>query len=70
MHELHSSKTFCPQCLEQGYVGADSQLTYDEGADVYGCDCCGTMWWPDVLEDKWEALEQRFRDACKMREVA
>ena len=69
---LHPSKTFCPGCLEQGYAGPDSRLVYDEEADVYGCNCCETMWWPDQLEDKWKELEQRLRDANKarMKEVA
>jgi len=70
MHELHPSKIFCPKCFEQGYAGPDSQLTYDEHSDIYGCDRCWSMWWPDVLEDKWQEMEQRFKDASKAKEVA
>jgi hypothetical protein len=66
---IHPAKQLCPNCLEQGRA---SQLTHDEDEDVYGCDECCTMFWPDQLEDKWRALEQRFRDAAriKTREVA
>jgi len=64
---LHPSKRFCPKCFEDGYV---STLTHDEDEDVYGCDECCTMFWPDQLEDKWQEMEQRFQDTCKAREVA
>ena len=66
---LHPSKTFCPECFREGHI---STLTHDEDEDVYGCDECCTMFWPDQLEDWWKELEQRFRDANKarMKEVA
>jgi len=63
---LHPSKQFCPQCFEEGHI---STLTHDEDEDTYGCDECCTMFWPDQLEDRWQEMEQWFRDTNKTKEV-
>lgn len=51
---LHPCKRFCPDCFQQGYL---STLVHDEEEDVYGCDTCGRLFWPDQLEEYWEQLE-------------
>ena len=61
----HISKQFCPECLCRGYV---FPLTHDEGEDIYGCDSCFRMFWPDQLEERWRQLEQRFKDAARQRQ--
>lgn len=47
---LHVTKRFCPDCFSRGRI---APLTHDEDEDVYGCDQCFRMFWPDQLEDEW-----------------
>lgn len=62
---IHPAKQFCPECLRRGYL---SKLAYDEDEDHYGCDGITSdgertihsprLFWPDQLEDAWNALEE------------